>query len=232
MKQVGLIGVGRMGKVLTDKIAGHVNLKIFDRDNSRLQMVARERGVFAASSVEELVDLGTIILVVPDREVVSLIKGFNRLGRPLNVINVATNVAQHLLAATALPHVKCIGAKFIAQAGEMAQGAEPVIIVDERPPELAALVREILAPAGKIVFGQSDCAAYINTQVAEKALTAAVQIEETLRCQPYVDDAVIKSAIHQVAAGILKAYANDDLGPFAREVVRAIKAKRNKERTS
>ncbi|SMC86845.1 NAD(P)-binding domain-containing protein [Sporomusa malonica] len=225
MKQVGLIGVGRMGKVLTGKLAGHVNLKIFDHNEKQLQAVAQELGVQAAASLEELAGLGTIILVVPDREVISLIKDFNQMGRPLNVINVATNVATHALAVTASPQVRCIGAKFVAQAREMALGAEPVIIVDERPGDLAVLAQEILASVGKIILGQSDCVTYINTQAAEKALTAAVLIEETLRCQPYANADVIKSAIRQVAAGILKGYADDDLGPFAREIVRAIRSK-------
>ncbi|HWR41869.1 NAD(P)-binding domain-containing protein [Sporomusa sp.] len=228
MKAVGLIGVGRMGKVLTGKLAGHVNLKIFDRDENRLQAVAQELGVSAAANLEELADWGTILLVVPDREVISLIKDFNQLERPINMINVATNVAKHVLAVTASPQVRCIGAKFVAQAREMAQGAEPIIIVDEQPEELAALAQEILAPAGKIILGQADCVTYINTQAAEKALTAAVLLEETLRCQPYGSTDVIKSAIRQVAAGIMKAYADDDLGPFAREIVRAVKAKLGK----
>ncbi len=228
MKQVGLIGVGRMGKVLAGKLAGHVALKLYDREERQLKAVADELGVPAAAGIEELAELGTIILVVPDREVISLIKDFNQLERPLTIINIATNVARHVLAMTARPQVRCIGAKFIAQAREIALGAEPVIIVDDHPADLAAEVREILAPVGKVVLGQADSVTYINTQAAEKALTAAVLIEETLRMQPYANAEVIKSAIRQVAAGILKAYADDDLGPFAREIVRAIRAKLGK----
>ncbi|QDR82871.1 NAD(P)-binding domain-containing protein [Sporomusa termitida] len=228
MKAVGLIGVGRMGKVLTGKLAGHVNLKIFDRDKNRLLTVSRQLGVTAAANLEELAELGTVILVVPDREVISLIKEFNQLGQPINMINVATNVTKDVLAVTASTHLSCIGAKFVAQAREMAQGAEPIIIVDEQPAGLAALVQEIFAPVGKIILGQADCVTYINTQAAEQALTAAVLIEETLRSQPYASPDVIKSAIRQVAAGIMKAYADDDLGPFAREVVSAVKSKLSK----
>lgn len=225
MKHVGLIGVGRLGRVLAGKLAGHVELKIYDREEARLQEVAAELGVAAANSLEELAELGTVILAVPDREVISLIKDFNQLHQPMIIINVATNVAQHVLEAAAAKQVSCIGAKFIAQAKEIALGAEPVIIVNEQPVELVGLVQEIFSPVGKLVIGNADAVTYINTQAAEKALTAAVLIEETLRCQPYANADVIKSAIGQVASGILKAYAADDLGPFAREIVRAIRAK-------
>jgi pyrroline-5-carboxylate reductase len=228
MKHIGLIGVGRMGRVLASKLSDHVELKIFDRDASRLQVVAEELGVPAAASLEELTELGTIILVVPDREVISLIKDFNQLKQPVTIINIATNVAQHVVELAAAKHVHCIGVKFVAQAREMALGAEPVIVINERPAELALLAQEIFASVGKIVIGNADIVTYINTQAAEKALTAAVLIEETLHCQPYANKDVIKSAISQVAAGILKAYAEDDLGPFAREIVRAIRAKLRK----
>ncbi|WP_425059241.1 hypothetical protein SCACP_39200 [Sporomusa carbonis] len=228
MKQVGLIGVGRMGRVLSGRLAGHVNLTIFDRNDDRMNPLAEKLGVAVASTPEELAGVGTVILAVPDREVISLIKDFNQLGQPLNIINIATNVAQHVLEETAAKHVKCIGVKFVAHAAEMALGAEPVIIVDERPAELSVLAQEIFAPVGKIFIGQADWVTYINTQAAEKALIAAVLIEDTLRGQPYANDEMIKSAIRQVAAGILKAYANDDHGPFVREIVRAIKAKLRK----
>lgn len=225
MKRIGLIGVGRMGRVLAGKLAGHVDLKLYDREDIRLQTVATELGVAAADSLEELAGLGIVILAVPDREVISLIKDFNQLHQPMIIINVATNVAQHVLEAAAGKQVSCIGAKFVAQAKEMDLGAEPVIIVNERPAELVPLVEEIFSPVGKIIVGNADIVTYINTQAAEKALTAAVLIEETLRCQPYANADVIKSAIRQVAAGIMRAYADDDLGPFAREIVRAIRAK-------
>jgi hypothetical protein len=39
---------------------------------------------------------------------------------------------------------------------------------------------------------------------------------------------IVKSAIRQVAAGVLKAYADQDLGPFARNIVRSVRAKTKK----
>lgn len=225
MKNIGIIGVGRMGRVLAGRLNDHTALKIYDRDDNQLKEVAEELGIQAARSLEELAELGIVILAVPDREVISLIKDFNQLAHPVIIINVATNVAQHVLELAAAKQVRCIGAKFVGQAKEIALGAEPVIIVNDKPSELALLVKEVFAPVGKIVIGNADAVSYINTMAAEKALTAAVMIEETLRCQPYASAEVVKSAIGQVAAGILKAYANDDLGPFAREIVRAIRAK-------
>ncbi len=224
--QIGLIGIGRMGKVLAEKFAAaSMDVTVFDRDLAYAEQVAGELGIRAAGSMEEMAELGTVVLAVPDREVISCIKDFNQIKRPLTVINIATNVAQHVLEETAAGHVRCIGVKFVGQAAEMALGSRPVIIVNDRPVDLVQEAKAIFESAGQVFVGKADIVTAINTIAAEKVLEAAVHIEDSLRRQGVTEPAVVKSAIRQVAAGILKAYADDNLGPFAREIVRAVQAK-------
>lgn len=225
---IGLIGVGRMGKALAARLGDQFDLTIFDRDTVRLLAVADEYGLKSAACIEDMSDLGTIILSVPDREVISCIKIFNQMQKPLKVINIATNVDRHVLRETPAKHVQCISAKIVSQADEMILGQRPVIIVDERPPELVPLATEIFRAAGEVIVGRADLVSLINTIAAEKILTAAVNIEESLLHQGVADPAIIKAAIRQVAVGTLKAYADSNLGPFAREIVQAVRAKMKK----
>lgn len=226
--QAGLIGVGRMGRELARRLKGHVELTVYDRDPVLLETVANELGLTTAASIEALVGLRTVILAVPDPEVINCIKDFNQQKLPLTVINIATNVAQHVLEETAARHIKCIGVKFVGQAGEMAAGVDPVIIINDRPVELTAMVADIFSAAGHVLVGKADIVGIINTIAAEKALEAAVYIEDGLQQQGVTNPAIIKSAIRQVAAGIMKAYADQNLGPFARQIVRAVRARQKK----
>lgn len=226
--RIGLIGVGRMGKVLATRLARHVELRLFDHNTDRLKAVRAELGLGTVDTMVELADLGTVILAVPDREVISCIKEFNAIRKELNIINVATNVAQHALEETAANHIRCIGVKFVGHAGEMALGQQPVIIINDRPPELVPLAQEIFQPVGQIVVGKADLVTYINTAAGERALEAGVMLEEQLKQKGITDPVIIRSAVRQVAAGILKAYADNDLGPFAREIVRAVRARLKK----
>jgi len=178
--------------------------------------------------MEDLAALGTVILAVPDQEVVNCIKDYNQLQVPLTVINVATNVAQHVLEETAARQVKCIGVKFVGHADSMALGLDPVIIINDHPVELVPVAESIFSAAGQVLIAKADVVSFINTTAAQKALEAAVHIEEELQNQGVKNPAIVNSAIRQVAAGIMKAYADQDLGPFARQIIRAIRARRKK----
>jgi 3-hydroxyisobutyrate dehydrogenase-like beta-hydroxyacid dehydrogenase len=226
--QVGLIGVGRMGKELARRLKGYVELTVYDFDPNLLDSVANELSLTTADNIEDIAKLGTVILAVPDSEVINCIKDFNQQRLPLTVVNIATNVDQHVLEETADRHIRCIGVKFVGQASEMAAGGDPVIIINDRPAELTAQVADIFVAAGQVLVGKADVAGLVNTIAAEKALEAVVNIEDVLQQQGVTNPAIIRSAIRQVAAGIMKAYADQELGPFARQIVSAVRSRRGK----
>jgi len=225
--RIGLIGVGRMGRILARLLAGNVELCLFDRNIEQMNQVATELNVATVNQLEDIVKMGTIILAVPDYEVVSCIKVFNQIKIPIQVINIATNVAQPILEQIAAAHVKCICIKFIGHADEMALGQRPVIIVNEFPADIVPEMIKIFQTIGHVLVGRADIVHFINNIAAEKALEAAVGIEEALKQQHITDPLIIKSSIKQVAAGILKAYADGNMGPFAREIVQSVKKKVN-----
>ena len=224
-KCISIVGIGRMGRVFAQKLADSRRLVLYDRDIDQAAAAAASTGARTAASLEEAAACGTVILAVPDREVLSCIEYFNSLKKELIVVNVATSVSQAVLEQTVKYPVRGISVKIIGHAGEMALGMKPVIIVNSSPADLAGQVCRLFAPMGSVITGEADAVAAINTVAAEAVLEAAVQIESTLRHRGYDNSLVIRSAIGQVAAGVLKAYAADDLGPFAREIVQSVKAK-------
>ncbi|MBP2653986.1 MAG: oxidoreductase coenzyme F420-dependent [Firmicutes bacterium] len=223
--RIGLIGTGRMGKELIRRLATKVNMVVYDRNPAILKAVTREWRVTEVESLEAMMDCSAVILAVPDKEVVGCIKAFNRLDTEMVLINIATNITQKELEQVASESVRCISVKIVGNAGEMALGGDPVVIVNERPQDLVVMAKKLFAPVGQVVQGNADVVQMINTVAAEKALAAAVDIEETLIGQGIRDDEIIRGAIRQVAAGVIRAYADQELGPFAREIVRGVWAK-------
>ena len=88
---VGIIGAGRMGRVLAGILAQHHTLYLFDRDETKLRQVAGETGAVAAESLEDIVRQQRVILAVPDREVISCIKALNEQKQPVQVIQQLQN---------------------------------------------------------------------------------------------------------------------------------------------
>lgn len=222
--RIGIVGIGRMGRVLAVRLAEVAELTLYDVCIDQMIKVAAATGAKPAESLAEAASGDAVILALPDREVIDCIKEFNQIRhKPIAVINVATNVAQSVLEQMAATHVRCISAKFIGHAGEMAAGERPVIIVHHQPEELVPLTTEIFSYVGDVLTGNSDMVTLINTIAAEQAIEAAVRIEDSLHRKGIHDPAIARSAVGQVAAGIVKAYAADNLGPFAREIVRSVK---------
>ncbi|MBP2650486.1 MAG: hypothetical protein H6Q74_1311 [Firmicutes bacterium] len=211
-----------MGKELIRRLVDKIQLVVFDRNPVILKTVTKEWDVIVAATLEEVAECGVVILAVPDKEIIGCMKLLNQIDRPVVVINVATNITQASLEKIAASHVRCISAKFIGHAGEMALGLDPVIIINDNPPELATIAKQIFLFVGQIVVGTADLVCLVNTVAAEKAIKAAVDIEAILLKQGIIEDEIIRGAIRQVAAGVIKAYADQELGPFAREIVRRV----------
>lgn len=223
--KVGLIGVGRMGTVLANRLKSNVEITIYDKDSECIKKKAHELGVNYVVEMEELLDRDVIILAIPDREILACIQEFNTMGNSINLISIATNVAQRTLDETAAEQVKCIAVKFIGQADEILAGDNPVIVINSCPAELVPVAKAVFHSLGQILVGEADMVTRINNLTARKVIEAAVMIEEELRQEGYTQDFLISTAIRQVGAGVLKVYSYNNLGPFGREIVQQVRAK-------
>ncbi len=224
--RIGLIGLGRLGKIVTARLAKHHQLVIYDRNPELVSSIAQLYGISAAGSLDEVARCNMVLLALPDREIINCIQQLNSFKREMLVINMATNMAQSVAEQAAIRPVRCTSVKFVGHAGEMSLGFNPVIIVNQYPEDQVQAVSLLFQPVGHVIVGQADMVTAINTIAAEKAVEAGVLIEETLKAEGYNDPVMIQSAISQVGAGILKAYANNDLGPFAQEVAQKVKMKK------
>lgn len=224
--RIGLIGLGRLGKIVTARLANYHQLVIYDRNTELVSSIAQLYGISAAGSLDEVTRCNMVLLALPDKEIINCIHQLNSFKREMLVINMATNMPQSVAEQAAILPVRCMSVKFVGHAGEMSLGFNPVIIVNQYPEDQVQAVSRLFQPVGQVMVGQADMVTAINTIAAEKAVEAGVLIEENLKAGGYTDPAIIQSAISQVGAGILKAYASNDLGPFAQEIVKKIKMKK------
>jgi pyrroline-5-carboxylate reductase len=222
--KAGIIGAGRMGKILAQRLATQHDVFLYDADPAAAEAAAQALGLRAAANLaEEAAD--ALVLAVPDAAVNPCIEMLLAQQTTAMVFSVATNISREILAEMAGPTLQCLNVKIIGHAGEMGRGGQPVVVADDCNPQLAELACQLFAPVGTVLVAEADLVKTINSVATEEALKAAVAIEQALRAAGIDAPALLDGALSVVAPGVLKAYAEDDLGPFARGIVSALRDK-------
>ena len=219
---ITIVGSGRMGKILAAALASRHEVALYDADRESAASVAGSLKLRVLATMAEAV-ADAVVLAVPDKAVAACVAELARTGRDWTVFSVATNISREMLAGMAGGGVRLLNVKIIGHAGEMSRGSRPVLVIDRGEADLVELARQVFAPVGALVVGEADQVQRINSVATAEALRAAVAVETALQKEGITDPALVRGALAQVAPGVLRAYAEDDLGPFAREIVAKIR---------
>ena len=225
--RIGMIGAGRMGRILAARMALEHEVVMYDADVSGAKKVADALRLTAVASLAEM-NVDAVVLAVPDSAVESCIMKLRDVDKPWTVFSVATNISREMLAAMAEEKVSCLNVKIIGHAVEMSRGQNPVVVIDEGAIDIVREAQQIFASVGTVLVGNADQVKRINSVATEEALKAAVAIERELLLAGITDPEKLRGALSQVAPGVLRSYAEDDLGPFARGIVKALHDKTEK----
>lgn len=220
--KVGVIGAGRMGRILAERIAADHEVVLYDADIQGVAVVAESLKVTSVDSLSAL-NVDALVLAVPDNAVAPCLAELQESGNILNVFSVATNISRETLAGLEREGLRCLNVKIIGHAGEMGRGAKPTIVIDRGTSEMIRMAQLVFANVGHAVIGDADQVKLINGVATEVALKAAVSIENALKAAGISDTLMIRGALSQVAPGVLKAYSDDDLGPFARKIIASLR---------
>lgn len=226
--KVGVIGAGRMGRILAERIATDHEVVLYDADIQGAAVVAESLKLMSVAGLSEL-NVDAIVMAVPDSAVAPCLTELHESGKAFNVFSIATNISRETIARLEGDGLRCLNVKIIGHAGEMGRGATPVIVIDRGNSEMVCLAQQVFANVGQVVTGDADRVKLINGVATEEALKAAVSIEKALMAAGISDAVMIRGALSQVAPGVLKAYSEDDLGPFARNIVNALRDSSGKE---
>lgn len=221
--KVGVIGTGRMGRILSERMTKVHEVTLLDADGEAAKAAAAALGVRSVQTLAEL-DVEAVVAAVPDSAVESCVKAWRAAGKAAPLFSVATNISREMLAEFDAGAHLCLNVKIIGHAGEMSHGAQPILIVDDQDLGLVETARAVFAPVGEVVTGEADRVKQINSLITEAALKAGVEMEAGLRGIGVMDERIIRAALSIVGTGVLRAYAEDDLGPFARGIVNALRS--------
>jgi len=119
------------------------------------------------------------------------------------------------------PAVSVIDAKIIGHAGSMSEGHPGLVVVRTDDQAAFHLIKSQLPGFQEVVLGDADLVAKINEAGTVEALRIAVNLRKQLRAIS-VPETWIPVVLKTVCAGVVKAFADDDLGDFGREMVKRL----------
>ncbi len=226
MVTVGIIGIGRMGTQLAKAFAGNCDLWLYDQDFKRADAVAKELGVKTAQ-YDDLFSLEALVVALPTPimpEAFEKFRGKVKVNQIL--VNVATTQPKAPLEAIIGKKAKVISAKIVGHAYEIAQGEKPIVVVDGEDYSSVQKVVELFKNLGEVVTGDEALVSRLNSMASAEGIKAAYIIKEVMQAEG-IPMKFWETAVRNVAAGTMKAYASGDAGPFARQVIAEMEVEKN-----
>lgn len=221
IRRIGILGAGRLGKVLAARLHVSHQVAIYDVDEAMASRFARGWGMrFLAP--EDLLDFAdALLLCVPAPEIVPFLRQLprERARHPL-YLNLATAVdTPALLADLGRPDLRVIGLKLVGQFAAIAQGLPALFITGHSDPaDLEALSRS-LCGLGALLPGEESLVGPLNREATRQALLFAERLAAALQplCpQPQWLDA----ALHSVAVGTLIDWPPSGDNQYTAEILR------------
>ncbi|MCL5935519.1 MAG: NAD(P)-binding domain-containing protein [Firmicutes bacterium] len=219
--RVFIAGLGRMGEILAGSMSKKHEVAVYDRDEGKGRLVAERTDSRFCSPPDFLPLADAVVLALPPSVTAPALESMRPLLRPdVVVVNIATTVCRDDLRPVLNGVGHLVGAKIVGHYREMRE--RPAILVDAETEKGRQAALLLFSDLGTVLPGDERVVQLINTAATREAFRAAVRIEELLR-EAGVDDTLINSAIRVVAAGSIKAYADGDIGPFARDLLKEIR---------
>lgn len=231
--KVTILGAGRMGSFIAKRIPEGIEILIVDTNENVARALAKGLAARWSTRMDAVEGSRFVFVLLPAQVVREAVQEMlPYLDGGSVIVNMATTVSKEDLGLgwrnpnipenSNLP--KMVSVKIIGHYREMELGERATIVIEQSADEQAKQqLCQLLSEAGDIVSGPTDLVAVINTIASEEGIRAAVAIDRKLREQG-VPEEWIQAAIRLPAAGTMKAYALNDLGPFALEVIRKMRS--------
>lgn len=220
--KVAIIGAGRMGSLLANRLPGNVRKVIISRRRNSAVQLADEVGGIAADTLSAVRGCGVVLLAVPGPVLPNLLPDLvPHLEQDALVVNMATDVDTGELAE-AFPEVHLVAAKVIGHAREMAHGAPGIVVLDRVTAEEEETLATLLGGLGPVIQDDEAKVRAANTAVAEEMVRAEQNLRQRLEDLAIHPD-LIRIAIKTTAPGVLRSLSDGDAGPFVQEVIRRIR---------
>nr|VFK25651.1 MAG: NADP oxidoreductase coenzyme F420-dependent [Candidatus Kentron sp. MB]VFK29632.1 MAG: NADP oxidoreductase coenzyme F420-dependent [Candidatus Kentron sp. MB]VFK74846.1 MAG: NADP oxidoreductase coenzyme F420-dependent [Candidatus Kentron sp. MB] len=214
---VGILGAGRLGSAIANRLVSSRRLVIADREENRARRIAHALDAEFSTVTRLVTRMSVLLLAVPPEEILSLISTYrDRFRRGALLVNLATSLGTDTLnEALERKDIKAVGAKPVTQATALRSGRKVVFVTACQDIALRERLTRVLAPVGKLIHGDEMNVSEINALATRAALAFARHLRCSLAAK-HVPAPLINAAVYSVAVGTILDYPNDNDNPYIR----------------
>jgi 6-phosphogluconate dehydrogenase (decarboxylating) len=221
-KTVALIGAGRMGSVVAKQLPEETRKIIIDTETEKAKLLADKVGGTFSSSYDAVSDADLIAIVLPAPAVnatVEMLIGLAKTGAV--IINMSTSANIDPIIKSKDPTLQIIDTKIIGHATSMSKGEPGIVVVETQDEAAFNMIKSQLPGFQQVARGNADLVPTINEIGTVEAIRIAVNVRKQLRTLN-IPEEWITVVIKTICAGVVKSFAENDLGNFALELVRKL----------
>ncbi|WP_316525661.1 NAD(P)-binding domain-containing protein [Kitasatospora brasiliensis] len=214
---VAVVGLGRLGAVLADRLAERLTVLLHDADPKVTRQVAVDLSLPDMEPRELLAAADTVLLCVPPAETARVLRRLATLARQLGrrplFVNMATSVPTHELPDVGL---EVVGLKPVCQFAAVALGLKTVLVTSA--PHRIGLLRTLAADLGEVVLGPEEVVGPANRAATKASLRACAELAAELT-ERGLPAELVKAAIRNVFVGTALDYPPPDSNTYTRSVL-------------
>ena len=220
ISDTAVIGAGRMGSVIARQLPPSTRKIIVDTDSEKAGVLADAVDGIGSDTLESAAEADLIAVVLPPPEVNETVTRLVGQAKPGTIIlNMATAAVIDPTFQHKRPDVSLIDAKIIGHAQSISAGEPGIIVVGTEDESMLNTIRSRLPGFHAVVSGDPERVSHINRIASTEGIRAAVRVRHQLS-EFNIPDKWIDVAIRTVCAGTMRAFVEDDLGDFAKKLVK------------
>lgn len=227
MNKVAIVGTGRMGEAIATHIYSDVELTLLNRGSKQGKELAQTLHAHYSTDFSVLNQVDVILCCVPQGMTDKVIRKASRYASTGTIIiNCSTKAWIKDEVKKEHHQLHYVEAKIIGHAGSIKAGKRAYVIA-EADEDVRDNVTDIFSPLAEVVFDDPALVEKLNKVATEVGIKAAVQLDQQVRDKKLSPE-IKQILLENVCAGVMSAYARDDLGHFAKQIVEDLNSKEPK----
>ncbi|MBB6444461.1 NAD(P)-binding domain-containing protein [Bacillus benzoevorans] len=220
-KNVGLVGIGKLGTAMMQNWFNHNKLiGVYHPIKSKAEQFIQRFPNGHYISEHELGEIDVLILALPATDVIPFITDLtakNNLLAKTYIINMATAL-NTIEIKNKFPLLNSVGVKYMGHARDLLEHGNGLFITESNLPKQ---IEELFHPLGQIIIDSEETLIQVNRLATHYAVKAAIELKSEFVKRKFPLEYAQKALI-SIAPEVIRSYCEGNLGDFAKEIAKDI----------